>query len=161
MPSPELDILLVAFDQAYDRVSWHGTNLRGSLRVLSARQAAWRAERRQHNIWEIAVHAAYWKYTVLRSLSGGRRGSFGVKGSNWFVRPEEATESAWKADMALLDATHRSLRDAIARIEPATLRKAEPGRKTTRLALVTGITAHDLYHAGQIQLIKRMMRPSR
>jgi len=151
-----IDVLLSACDRAYDRKSWHGTNLRGALRGLSAKEASWRPGKRRHNIWEIAVHAAYWKYVVIRSLTGAPRGSFARKGSNWFERPD-GSEAEWKADVALLDATHRSLRDAIARIDPAALDRRLPGRKTSRTALVTGAAAHDLYHAGQVQLIKRMM----
>jgi len=153
----EIAILLAAFDQAYDRRSWHGTNLKGSLRGLSAAAAAWRPGSRRHNVWEIAVHAAYWKYAVLRALAGGKRGRFGLRGSNWLVRPEEKTESAWRADLSLLEATHRSLREAIAGLDPRKLSRPIPGRSTTRLALITGITAHDVYHAGQIQLLKRML----
>ena len=65
---PALDILLGLLDEAFERKSWHGTNLRGSLRGLPAKQAAWRPGPRRHNIWEIAVHAAYWKYAVRRRL---------------------------------------------------------------------------------------------
>jgi uncharacterized damage-inducible protein DinB len=156
--SEAIDVLLAAYDQAYDRKSWHGTNLRGSLRGLSASQAAWRPGKKRHNIWEIAVHAAYWKYVVLRVLAGGKRGTFPISGSNWFARPAEKSEDAWKADLALLEATHRSLRDAIVSIDPRTLGRAPGGKKTTRMALISGVAAHDLYHAGQIQLIKRMMK---
>jgi hypothetical protein len=151
-----VDVLLAGCDRAYDRKSWHGTNLRGALRGLTAREAAWRPGRGRHNVWEIAVHAAYWKYVVIRSLTGGRRGSFAVAGSNWFER-EGGSEAEWKGDLALLDATHRCLRDAIAGVDPAALERRLPGRKATRLELVTGAAAHDLYHAGQIQLIKRLM----
>lgn len=153
----EIATLLAAFDQAYDRRSWHGTNLKGSLRGLSAAAAAWRPGAGRHNVWEIAVHAAYWKYAVLRALVGGKRGRFGLRGSNWLPRPEERTADAWSGDLALLDATHRSLREAIAALDPRKLARPVPGRSTTRLALITGITAHDVYHAGQIQLIKRML----
>jgi hypothetical protein len=54
-----IELLLAAFDEAFDRKSWHGTNLRGSLRGMSARAAAWRPGPRRHNAWEIAVHTAY------------------------------------------------------------------------------------------------------
>ena len=156
MFSPEVRVLLEAYDQGYDRKSWHGINLRGSLRGISAKQAAWRPARGRHNIWEIALHAAYWKYVVLRVLSGAKRGSFPLEGSNWFERPKGRTEAAWRGDLALLDATHRSLREAIATTDPKSLRRAATGKKTTRLALISGVAAHDLYHAGQIQLLKRL-----
>ena len=64
--SAELQFLLQLLDESYDRKSWHGPNLRGSLRGVTAEEAAWRPAAERHNIWEIALHAAYWKYAVLR-----------------------------------------------------------------------------------------------
>ena len=63
-------LLLAAIDEAYERKAWHGTNLRGALRGVTARQAAWRPAAGRHNLWEIALHAAYWKYAVRRRLTG-------------------------------------------------------------------------------------------
>lgn len=88
--------LLSIIDQAYNRRSWHGTNLRGSIRGVSARQAAWRPAPGGHNIWELVVHAAYWKYAVWRQLTGGRRGSFPLDGSNWFPRPDNGGDRQWR-----------------------------------------------------------------
>lgn len=150
-----IDDLLAAVDQAYDHASWHGTNLRGSLRRVSAQQAARRPGRGRHNIWEIAVHCAYWKYAVTRRLTGAKRGSFPLKGSNWFTRPADRSERAWRADLTLLDDTHRAMRDAIARLPASKLRARIQGRRTNAW-LIQGIAAHDLYHAGQIQVIKKL-----
>ena len=158
MPQPEIAVLLTLIDQAYDRRSWHGTNLRGSLRGLTPAAAAWRPAARRHNVWEVAVHAAYWKYVVRRRLRGERRGSFPLRGSNWFARPVEATDAAWRADLELLAECHRSLRAAVAALEPRDLRSQPRGSKVTTLDIVLGIAAHDLYHAGQIQLLKRLRR---
>ncbi len=158
MPHPEIQVLLSVIDQAYDHKSWHGTNLRGSIRGLPAKMAAWRPAPNRHNIWEIVVHAAYWKYAVYRRLTGEPRGSFSLKGSNWFVRPHEATETAWKADIALLAETHKSLRGAIVEMEAKALYKIPAGSKLDNFTLISGIAAHDLYHAGQIQLLKRLAR---
>ena len=72
-------------------------------------------------------------------------------------RPEQVSLTAWKADLELLENTHRTLRDAVASLRPADLARKPKGSKVSNLALVTGIAAHDLYHAGQIQLIKRLM----
>lgn len=56
---PVLAALLAALDRAYDRKSWHGTNLKGSLRAVSVETAVWRPAPGRHNVWEYAVHAAY------------------------------------------------------------------------------------------------------
>src|SRR4029450_11912170 len=98
----EVKQLLAIIDQAYDHVSWHGTNLRGSIRGVRFDQAVRRPRPSRHNIWETVVHAAYWKYAVSRRFTGSTRGSFPLKGSNWFRRPVEKSEIAWNADIALL-----------------------------------------------------------
>ena len=148
--SNEVTQLLAIIDAAYNRQSWHGTNLRGSVRGLSPRQAAWRAAPGRHNIWELVVHCAYWKYTAWRRLTGEKRGSFELKGSNWFRRPQGPGEREWRSDVALLDRMHRQLRDSVARLSPRELSRTPPGSKVSNVALLSGIAAHDLYHAGQI-----------
>ncbi len=152
----QIELIVRNYEQGYQRQSWHGTNLRGSIRGLTPEAAAWRPGPERHNIWEIVVHAAYWKYAVRRRLTGEKRGSFPLAGSDWFERPEIESESAWKKDRALLDEMHRSLRDAIKGLDAEGLMDSPPGGKTTRFELLSGIAAHDLYHAGQIQLIKRL-----
>ena len=154
--APEVLMLVAILDQAYDHPSWHGTNLRGSIRLVSSVQAAWRPDPRRHNIWELVVHAAYWKYSAWRRLTGQPRGSFPLKGSNWFRRPLESSERAWRTDKALLDATHASLREAIAQLSPRALHSTPRGNQVSNLSLLSGVAAHDLYHAGQIQLLKRL-----
>ena len=158
-PNKPIAILLRMLDEAYDHRAWHGTNLRGSLRGLNARQAAWRPARRRHNIWEEAVHAAYWKYAVWRRLTGEKRGSFACEGSNWFARPADpATEAAWRADMALLEQAHRRLRAAVRELSAGELGRRARGVKTTPFDLILGVACHDVYHAGQIQLLKRLQK---
>lgn len=150
--------LLAIIDQAYNRRSWHGTNLRGSIRGVSAEQASWRPSPGRHNICEIVVHAAYWKYAVRRRLTNESRGSFPLKGSNWFARDDDAGEEGWKSDVALLDTMHRTMRAAIAAMNDRALDRTAKGSTVTNFALISGVAAHDLYHAGQIQLLKRLMR---
>lgn len=123
--------------------------------------AAWRPAVGRHNIWELIVHAAYWKYVTWRRLTGAKRGSFPVKGSNFISRPSEQTTRALRDDLALLEEMHRLLRGAVAAVRPGDLDKASAQRGMTKRALLTGVAAHDLYHAGQIQLLKRLARDRR
>jgi hypothetical protein len=125
---------------------------------VSAEQAAWRPAPDRHNVWELALHAAYWKYASRRRLTGEKRGAFPAGGSNWFRRPESATEKAWRADLALLDREHRRLRAAVAATPASRLSSVSKGSRHRIDTLVYGIAAHDVYHAGQIQLVKRLYR---
>ncbi|SRR6266540_1993257 len=149
-------LLLDAVDEAFDRRSWHGTNLRGSIRGLSREVARWRPAPDRHNIWELVVHAAYWKYAARRWLTGEKRGSFSLEGSNWWPRPEEDTDRAWKGDVDLLSREHGALRGAVGMFSPRRLNERAAKTPFTYAALVRGAAAHDLYHAGQIQLLKKL-----
>lgn len=152
------DILLTLLDQSYNHPSWHGTNLSGSLRGLKVPALSWRPGPKRHNIWEIAVHCAYWKYVVRRRMLGEKRGSFPLKGSNWFKRIGVEGPEVWKADLALLDDCHQQLRTVVRGLTERDLRRKSAKGKWTLLQMVEGIASHDLYHAGQIQLLKRIQR---
>jgi DinB superfamily len=154
----EIENLLGLLDEAYNQVAWHGPNLRGSIRGLRPREAAWRVKPGRHNIWEIIVHAAYWKYVVRRRLLGEKRGAFSLKGSNWFVRPVDCTLKAWRADVALLEGEHQRLRETVSSFQPENLNRPARGSKTVARRLIVGIAFHDVYHAGQIQLIKKLTK---
>jgi hypothetical protein len=152
----EIKLLLRILDQAYNKKAWHGPNLRGSIRGLSAAQAAWRPQPGRRSIAEIVVHAAYWKYAVRRRLRGDKRGSFPLKGSNWFVLPEPLTEAAWREQVALLEQEHKALRAAVAAMAPSGLYDRPAGSKVSNATMTYGCASHDIYHAGQIQLLKRL-----
>lgn len=157
--APSVALLLPLIDEAYDRAAWHGANLLGSLRGLSAAGAAWRPGRGRHNIRELVVHAAYWKYAVRRRLTRGKRGSFRLEGSNWFERPE--SDASWRDDLALLEEEHRLLRDVIAALPESRFRAAASAGRQSAARLIRGIAAHDLYHAGQIRLVRALAKPRR
>jgi hypothetical protein len=130
----EIRVLLDLIDEAFDKKSWHGPNLRGAIHGVSPAEAAWRPAPGRHNIWE-------------------KRGSFVLKGSNFFERPVEQTEAAWKQDAALLVAEHKALRGAVTQLP----RGARDGVKWRSMShLIRGAAAHDLYHAGQIRLLRRL-----
>jgi hypothetical protein len=152
--SDSLSILVHAVDEAFRGVGWHGPALRSSLRGVTPKQAAWRPGRGYHNIWEVAVHAAYWKHIVRARLTGDRSHAFALKGSNWFVCPSPGR--TWQDDVRMLIDEHRALRDAISGVAPAALGKQVHGRRQTYAYTIRGIAAHDVYHAGQIQLLKKL-----
>ena len=112
-PGSAVAVLLALIDEGFDRRSWHGTNLRG----MTPARALWRPGRTRHNIWEFVTHAACWKYTVRRRLTGEKRGSFALPGSNFFPAPRTATQTDGRDNVALLTREHRRLRDAAERLE--------------------------------------------
>ncbi len=150
-------LLLRILDEAFRRKAWHGTTLRGSLGGLDATAALDRPGAGRHNVAELALHAAYWKYAVRRRITGERRGAFPVKGSNWFA-VDSLEPTRWKEIIDLLEREHEALRAAVEALRDSDLdRKPANGGIWTLGQLISGAAAHDLYHTGQIQLVKRMI----
>ena len=151
-------LLLEVFDQAYAAPSWHGTPLKGTIRGITARQALWRPGPKRHCIWDLVLHTAYWKCVVRRRLLRDPKISFPREGANFPALPDKPNDAAWKRDRALLDEQHRLLREAIARLQPAHLTRRGWRSKWRVKAEIYGIASHDLYHAGQIQILKTLMK---
>lgn len=153
-----LSVLIQQLEESYHSRAWHGTNLRGSLRGLDLNQLCWRPSPKRHNIWEVAVHCAYWKYIVRRRLTGEKHGSFPLKGSNFFPRPAQRTLKAWKEDLQLLEDMHTQLVTEVKKLSANDLEQFLNGSQFSNLQSISGIAMHDVYHAGQIQLLKRLQR---
>ena len=141
-------------DELYRGPAWHGPSLRESIRGVTAAQAAWRPSPRRHNIWEIVVHAAYWKHVVRRRLTG-RKEAFAFAGHDWFVRP--GGPRTWRDDLRLLADEHRKLRASVAAMTPEERRRVLPRRRDTAGANAFGVAVHDAYHAGQIGLLRKLL----
>lgn len=156
--SPELNLLIKLIEESYERKAWHGPNLRGSIRGLSAKEALRKPGPKRHSIWEIVIHCAYWKYVVRRRILGEKKGSFYLKGSNFFPVPDPANEAAWRQTVEMLGICHETMLEAIGDLKPSDLRKTPRGSRVPTDAILRGIGSHDVYHAGQIQLIKRLIR---
>jgi len=152
-----IPILVATIDQVYGRKGWHGTTLKGALRGVSPKQALWRPAPDRHCIWELVLHTAYWKYIVRRRLTGDRALTFPRAPSNWPAIPERTDPKSWRADVDLLDREHQLLRSVVAQFPADRLSRRAPESQWTYSETIHGIAAHDAYHTGQIQLLKRLM----
>jgi DinB family protein len=158
MPSSVLDLLAWNLQPAAGTRNWHGgPSPVGALRGVPAEEAAWRPGPRRKSIWALALHIAYWKYTIRRHLEPGPLPRFPRTPSNWPAPPVPGDPAGWSRDVALLKEQHERLVQAVGRVPLSALDRIPPvGRRWTYGQLLLGIAAHDAYHVGQIQLIKRL-----
>ena len=132
-------------DEVFAGPAWHGPSLLGALRGVSDELASWRPARGRHNIREIVLHCAYWKHIVKGRLTGSRE-PFGRPGRNWI----EAGVENFRGDLDLLKDEHRRL-IAVVRGLPD-----RAGSRSAAVQNIRGVAAHDVYHTGQIQLIRKL-----
>ena len=158
MASVPMDLLSWNLQPPSGRKNWHGGPTPvGALRGVGAAEAAWRPTPRRKSIWELSLHIAYWKYTVRRHLERGAQPRFPRSPANFPSQPDAADEAAWSRDVGLLRSEHERLVTAVRGLSEHWLgRVPAEGRRWTYGELILGIAAHDAYHTGQIQLLKRL-----
>lgn len=152
----ELKLLVRGLDQAFGARGWHGTTLLGSVRGLAPEVALWRPAPGRHCIWELILHTAYWKYAVRRGVTGATGMSFPRRPRNWPAVPDERSVRSLRRDIALLKTEHAELVAAVEELPRTKLAARSPKGKWTFAEMIAGVAAHDAYHTGQIQLIKRL-----
>jgi uncharacterized damage-inducible protein DinB len=154
----EVRLLLDTLDGAFGR-GWQGTTVLGALRGLTPREALWRPAPGRHNVWELVLHVAYWKYVVRRRIVGeSARGAFPRRPGNFPAVPDRPDRKAWRDDVRLLKRMHDELLAAVRALPPRKLGARSPRGRWTYAQMIFGVAAHDVYHTGQIQLIKRLLR---
>ena len=158
MDNPRLREILRLLDPPAGRRLWYGgAGVNGCLRGVTPEQAAWQPAPQRHSVWELTLHVAYWKYAVRRNLEALPQGTFPRSPANWPAVPTPAGASEWKTDRALLRSEHARLVEAVRAFDPRRLDEAAPGSGNFRFVdLLFGIVSHDLYHVGQIQILKRL-----
>lgn len=157
---PRLAEVLHLLDPPAGAKLWYGgATVLGSLRGVGHDQAAWKPNPDRNSIWELALHMAYWKYAVRRRLDESvPRGSFPRSPANWPQIPDEPDERTWTQDRALLRREHEALVSVARAFAPDHLERRDAKGGYRALDLLFGVVTHDIYHTGQIQLMKRLYR---
>jgi hypothetical protein len=163
MPDRIRTLLLENIQPRPGRGGWHGGPTPvGALRGVSAEQAAWTPAPSRKSIWQLALHIAYWTYAVRRRLDGRTAPRFPRAPANWPRVPDPSDDRVWAEDVRLLKAEHGRLVAAIAAVPVGRYGAALPGGKRWTVGeLILGIAQHDAYHAGQIQMLKRLWAATR
>lgn len=153
MNSVDARLLLRILDEGYGPGAWHGPNLKETLADVSAELALWRPSPGRHNIAEIALHHAYYVNSVKGRISKEADTPFVLDGEDWFEVPDES-RLPWARIQEILAGEQALLLALIESLQAGTAKPDVDADEITKLIL--GITCHAVYHAGQVQLLKRL-----
>jgi len=139
--------------RAFEGHAWHGPAVRELLANVTAAKAVARPLSDAHNIWEIVLHIATWEEVVRRRFQGEAVADLPPE-QDWPL-VQDISEAAWRKVIDDLERGHRSLRGAIARSGEMQLAEMVPGKEHSVYHMLQGVIQHDLYHAGQIAVLKK------
>ena len=141
--------------RAFQGEAWHGPSLRELLDGVSARQAAQRPLGAAHTIWELVLHIAVWEDVVRRRL-GGEQISELAADRDW-PQLHDRGEASWRETLEALERGHQRLLAAVEGLTDQRLTETVRGESYSAYAMLHGLIQHDLYHAGQIALLKKAL----
>jgi uncharacterized damage-inducible protein DinB len=156
MTSPRSEPALIAdqLRRAFDGVAWHGPALLELLQDVDAVTAAAKPLADVHSIWELVLHVAVWDDVTLRRIAGEKTQPTGT--DNFPPVPKRSTEAAWRKTIADTKRTHERLVKTVAALPEARLRARVPGKRYDFYHLLHGVVQHELYHAGQIAILRKI-----
>jgi uncharacterized damage-inducible protein DinB len=160
----EIDRIIDELNREHQGDPWHGSPLMQILAGIDHVQASARPIVGGHTIWELVLHMTGWKNEVRRRLGGAPAAE--PSEGDWPI-PPAATVDAWRAAVDALVDAHQALAAAVSRTTEDRLfaptndpRDRETGAGVTHYVLLHGIVQHDVYHAGQIALLKKALAPA-
>jgi uncharacterized damage-inducible protein DinB len=151
-PSSESSLIAEQLRRTFDGEAWHGPALLELLQDVNAATAAAKPLPDVHSIWELVLHVTVWDAVASRRLAGEKCQPTGT--ANFPVVPKP-TEAAWRKAVAQAKRTHDALVRTVASLPESRLRERVPGKKYDFYFMLHGIAQHELYHAGQIAILKK------
>lgn len=154
MPSSSESALIAdQLRRAFEGPAWHGPALLELLQDVDAATAAAKPLPKVHSIWELLLHIAAWDGAACRRL-GGKKAQ--LKGAANFPGVPKPTEAAWRMAIAEAKRTHDLLVKTVASLPESRLRERVPGKRYDFYHMLHGVAQHELYHAGQIAILKKI-----
>jgi uncharacterized damage-inducible protein DinB len=142
--------------RAFDGEAWHGDSVFEILEGVTAARAMARPIKGAHTIWEMVLHIAAWDGAVLRRLGGAAVELSDVEN---FPPVTDASDAAWRRALAEVRRVHEKLVAAVAALPDSRLDEIVPGKEGAHYTfyyMLHGVVQHELYHAGQIAILKKM-----
>ena len=139
-------------ERAFEGGAWHGPGVLEILENVTASQAAAKPIVGAHSIWELVLHIKAWEDACRRRLSGDRAE---LSDEEDWPQVDETSDEAWESTLAALRENHKKFSDAIASVNESRLDEPILEGMKTAYATLHGAVQHDLYHAGQIAILKK------
>ena len=149
----EIEHIVDQLERTFEGDAWHGQSMSEILTGITASQAAAHPIPHAHSIWEIVLHSAAWQKAVRERLQGKPIASL-PDDEDW-PPADDTSDQAWCKAIELLRAEYELLRDEALKWRDRDLGEITEGQRFTVYQMLHGVIQHNLYHAGQIAILKK------
>jgi hypothetical protein len=150
----QIELIADQLQRSYSGEAWHGPSVQELLIGVTAGQALARPLAEGHCIWELTMHIGVWMSAARRRLAGDPAKL--TPQEDWPLI-DGGSPVAWKQTLAALEQEHGQLKAAICSLPESSLENQTPGKNYSLAFLLHGVVQHNLYHAGQIALLKKAL----
>jgi uncharacterized damage-inducible protein DinB len=155
----ELQRITDQLRRSWQGEAWSGPSVRDTLDGVSASQAVQKPVKNAHSIWQLVLHLTTWTNVTRRRFQGEL---FEVSEAEDWPAVGETSESSWRSALAALEQANKELLSTLETAAKtadfdARLQEIAPGKDHTIYVLLHGTAQHNLYHAGQIALLKKAL----
>jgi uncharacterized damage-inducible protein DinB len=151
----EIKRIIDQMDRAMNGEAWHGPHLEELLKDVSAQQASAHPVQGAHSIWELVNHIGSWNF-ILATRAAGQAVAVTPE-QDWPPVTDTSAES-WKRALGQLREARARLRTVVEKLNDAQLEGIVPGKDHSVYVMLHGGVQHDLYHAGQIAVLKKALQ---
>lgn len=146
---PEIQNMVSLLERTFEKGAWHGPSVKETIADISEKQA-FTSLQHTHSIIELVAHMTAWRRYVIQKLAGDL--AYSVTDDLNFPKPR-----VWAQTVTDLLSTHNELLKAFQGLPLSKLYQQVPWTHEpfTYYSILHGIIHHDLYHIGQINLIKK------
>ena len=150
----QIEFIADQLQRAYAGKAWHGPSLKELLTGVTTEQALARPIAGGHGIWELTMHIGVWMSAARRRLAGDPAKL--TPQEDWPL-VDGGSPDAWRQTLDALENEHNQLRAAICSLPESSLENQAPGKNHSLVFMLHGVIQHNLYHAGQIALLKKAL----
>lgn len=148
----EIERITDQLRRAFEGPSWHGPAVLEALESVTSVQASRRPIAGAHTIWELVLHMAVWEDTVRRRALGE---AFHPTAEQDWPAVGDHGEAAWREALRGLQAGHLAFRQVVGSFDPERLEAPLAPGGGTAYVQFHGAIQHDLWHAGQVAILKK------
>ena len=140
---------------SWDGWMWHGNNIKIVLQDINGEKAFRKPSAGLHNIYELVMHMYCWRNFVYQHLAGNAEYKVKLNSTNDWPTSYEQTEATWSEALELLEKSQTGLVEVFEKFDDSKLEESMHGRKFNWYIFIHGMIQHDIYHSGQIAILKK------